>query len=160
MPRGFMDLCSKIPDECSQKTESNSPIEFTNKIWATANDINDSVNAIEPATDMEMWGKEEVWSYPDTNPGGKADTEDYALEKRRRLMAAGFAAGSLLITIARTPSGDGQALLTMRTTKGDFVLDNREPHILLWKDTDYRFLSRQSATSSSVWFRIEDDREN
>ena len=35
---------------------------------------------------MEMWGKEEVWSYPDAI----GDCEDYALEKRRALMASAF----------------------------------------------------------------------
>lgn len=160
MPRGMVELCMKIPNECKQKTESDSPIEFTDELWTIANEINDSVNAIPPATDKEMWGEEEVWSYPDMNPGERADAEDYVLEKRRRLMQAGLPAGGLLITVAKTPSGDGQALLTMRTTKGDFILDDREPRILPWEETGYRFLKRQSETASSVWFTIEDDREN
>ena len=40
---------------------------------------------VTPRTDMEMWGREEVWSYPE----GIGDCEDYALEKRRQLMALG-----------------------------------------------------------------------
>jgi predicted transglutaminase-like cysteine proteinase len=160
MPLGMFELCTKIPDECKQKTGSGLPTEFTDELWATANEINDSVNAIPSATDMAMWGEEEVWSYPDTNPGWKADTEDYVLEKRRRLMKAGLPPSNLLITVAKTPSGDGQALLTMRTTKGDFILDDREPRILPWRETDYRFLKRQSETTSGAWFTIEDDRGN
>ena len=105
-------------------------------------------------TDMEIWGQEEKWSYPD----GAGDCEDYALEKRRQLMQLGVSAGDLLITVVRQPNGDGHAVLTMRTSHGEFVLDNLEPRILMWTDTEYTFLKRQSERNSGIWVQINDGR--
>ncbi len=132
-PIGHYEFCQREPGECRQKTPKQAPVELTRQLWATLIDINNAVNAaVMPRTDMEMWGKEEVWSYP-TNIG---DCEDYALEKRRRLMAQGVPAGDLLITVARQRNGDGHAVLTVRTSHGDFILDNLEPRVLAWSDTD------------------------
>ena len=103
---------------------------------------------------VEMWGREEVWSYPE----GIGDCEDYALEKRRQLMALGVPAGDLLLTVVRQPSGAGHAVLTMRTSRGEFVLDNLEPRVLAWTDTEYTFLKRQSERNSGVWVQINDGR--
>jgi predicted transglutaminase-like cysteine proteinase len=103
---------------------------------------------------MQMWGKEEVWSYP----GRYGDCEDYALEKRRELMDVGVPAGDLLMTVVRQPNGDGHAVLTVHTSLGDFILDNLEPRILVWTDTDYRYLKRQSETDSGEWVAVRDDR--
>ena len=57
-------------------------------------------------------------------PNGAGDCEDYVLEKRRELMHKGLSASDLLITVVRKPDGEGHAMLTVRTDKGDFVLDN------------------------------------
>jgi len=109
---------------------------------------------IAPRTDQEMWGQEELWSYPDR----QGDCEDYVLEKRRQLIRLGVPAGNLLITVVRQRNGDGHAVLTMRTSLGDFVLDNLEPKILAWTDTDYQFLKRQSERNSGVWVAVRDSR--
>ncbi|TIX97039.1 MAG: transglutaminase, partial [Mesorhizobium sp.] len=83
-PVGHYEFCQKLPQECNERTPKQAPIELTRKLWAAIVNINNSVNTrITPRTDMEMWGKEEVWSYPDS---GFGDCEDYALEKRRELM--------------------------------------------------------------------------
>jgi predicted transglutaminase-like cysteine proteinase len=102
-----------------------------------------------------MWGKEEVWSYPTR----AADCEDFVLEKRRRLMAMGIAAGNLLITVLRQPNGDGHAVLTVRTTRGDYLLDNLDGQIRLWSNTNYIFLKRQSEANAGVWLSINDGRD-
>jgi len=154
-PIGHYEFCQREPGECRQKTPKQAPVELTRQLWATLIDINNAVNAaVMPRTDMEMWGKEEVWSYP-TNIG---DCEDYALEKRRRLMAQGVPAGDLLITVARQRNGDGHAVLTVRTSHGDFILDNLEPRVLAWSDTDYTYLKRQSERHSGAWISIDDSR--
>jgi predicted transglutaminase-like cysteine proteinase len=155
-PVGHYDFCRRLPQECAQKTASNAPVELTRKLWATILNVNNSVNArVKPRTDMEIYGVEEYWAYPDN---GFGDCEDYALEKRRELMAAGVPAGSLLMTVVRQPNGDGHAVLTVRTSLGEFVLDNLEPRVLAWTDTEYTYLKRQSTTSSGVWVTINDGR--
>lgn len=157
-PVGHYEFCQKLPGECTERTPKQAPIELTRKLWAKIVSINNSVNTrITPRTDMEMWGKEEVWSYPDS---GFGDCEDYALEKRRELMNIGVPAGDLLMTVARQPNGDGHAVLTVRTSLGEFVLDNLQLKVLTWTDTDYTYLKRQSTENSGVWVTINDGRED
>jgi hypothetical protein len=67
-------------------------------------------------------------------------------------------AGSLLITVVRQRNGAGHAVLTVRTSLGDFILDNLENKVLDWTETDYTFLKRQSEQNSGVWVRSTDSR--
>ncbi len=154
-PIGHYELCKRLPDECTQKTASNAPVELTRTLWQAMIDINNEVNAaVAPRTDMEMWGQEEVWSYP-VNAG---DCEDYALEKRRRLMELGVPAGDLLLTVARQPNGEGHAVLTVRTSLGEYILDNLDTRVMAWDETVYTYLKRQSERNSGVWITINDGR--
>jgi predicted transglutaminase-like cysteine proteinase len=157
-PVGHYEFCQKIPQECNQRSPKQAPIELTRKLWAKIVSINNSVNSrIAPRTDMELWGKEEVWSYPNS---GFGDCEDYALEKRRALMSIGVPAGDLLMTVARQPNGDGHAVLTVRTSLGEFILDNLETRVLSWTATDYTYLKRQSSQNSGAWVTINDGRSD
>jgi predicted transglutaminase-like cysteine proteinase len=152
-PVGHYEFCRQLPVECNEKTAKHAPTNLTRTLWAEMVDINNSVNVmVTPRTDMEIWGREEVWSYPK----GVGDCEDYALEKRRRLMNAGVPAGDLLMTVVRQPSGAGHAVLTVRTSGGEFILDNLEQRVLSWAETDYTYLKRQSEQNSGVWVKIND----
>ncbi len=154
-PIGHYEFCQREPGECQQKSPRRAPTELSRKLWAEIVDINNKVNiSVTPRTDMEMWGKEELWSYP-TNVG---DCEDYVLEKRRRLMALGVPSGDLLITVVRQPNGAGHAVLTVRTSRGEFILDNLEPRVMPWADTPYSYLKRQSERNSGSWVAIDDGR--
>ncbi len=156
-PVGHYEFCQRSSAECEQTTPKAAPVELTRKLWSVIVDVNNVVNTmVTPRTDWQIWGVEERWSYP---VDGVGDCEDYVLEKRRRLMKAGMPAGSLLITVVRQPNGDGHAVLTVRTSLGDFILDNLEPRVLAWHDTPYQFLKRQSERSSGVWISISDDRQ-
>lgn len=155
-PVGHYELCKRSPIECNEKTASKAPVELTRTLWKAMIAINDEVNTtVAPRTDMEMWGQEEYWSYPDNGAG---DCEDYVLEKRRRLMQLGVPAGSLLITVVRQPNGEGHAVLTVRTSLGEYILDNLDTRILAWNETEYTYLKRQSERNSGVWIGIDDGR--
>ena len=155
-PIGHYDFCRQMPAECEQTTPRQKPVELTKKLWGQIVEVNALVNTmITPRTDMQIWGVEERWSYP---VNGIGDCEDYALEKRKRLMEIGVPAGNLLMTVLRQPNGDGHAVLTVRTSLGDFILDNLEPKVLAWNETPYEFLKMQSSTNSGVWVSIESDR--
>lgn len=154
-PIGHYEFCQREPQECRQKTPRQAPVKMSEQLWAALVRVNDDVNIeVMPKTDMEMWGVEEFWSYP-TNVG---DCEDYVLEKRRRLMAMGVPAGDLLITVVQQPNGDGHAVLTVRTSGGDFVLDNLDPSVRRWSETVYTYLKRQSERNSGAWIAINDSR--
>ncbi|MEZ5806341.1 MAG: transglutaminase-like cysteine peptidase [Zhengella sp.] len=153
-PIGHYEFCQSHPSECGS-TGSARRVELTRALWSRIIGINDRVNVmVQPRTDMEMWGREEYWSYP----GRQGDCEDYVLEKRRLLIKAGIPASALLVTVVLQPNGDGHAVLTLATDMGDFILDNLEPRVLAWDKTEYRFLKRQSSRNAGVWVSINDSR--
>lgn len=155
-PVGHHELCSRMPAECNETTRNGDPVQLTVQRWNQLIAVNDNVNtAIEPVTDEELYGRQEYWTYPED---GKGDCEDFVLLKRRELIDSGWPAGALLITVVRQTNGEGHAVLTVRTDRGDLVLDNLEPKIKLWGETDYQFIKRQSDRNSGRWVMIEDDR--
>jgi len=156
-PVGHHELCSRMPIECNETTRNSDPVQLTVKRWNQLIAINDNVNtAIEPVTDEELYGRQEYWTYPED---GRGDCEDFVMLKRRELIDSGWPAGALLITVVRQTNGEGHAVLTVRTDRGDLVLDNLEPRIKLWGETDYQFIKRQSDRNSGRWVAIEDDRQ-
>ena len=60
--------------------------------------------------------------------------------------------------MVRDTKGEGHAVLTVKTDKGDFVLDNQAEEILLWSETGYRFVKRQSQSNPNVWVALGDPR--
>src|SRR6516225_4937317 len=106
-------------------------------------------------TDMEHWGVVERWNYPDD---GYGDCEDYALEKRKLLMKAGWPREALLMTVVRDHNGTGHAVLTVKSDRGEYVLDNQTNDISLWSDTSYRFVKRQSQSDPNVWVSLGEPR--
>ena len=129
---------------------------LTTKAWKDLERINQYVNThVKPMTDMEHWGVVERWNYPDD---GYGDCEDYVLQKRRMLVQAGWPREALLITVVRDKHGDGHAILTVKTDKGEYILDNQNDQILLWSDTGYRFVKRQSQSDPNVWVSLGEPR--
>jgi hypothetical protein len=45
-------------------------------------------------------------------------------------------------------------VLTVKTTHGEYVLDNKRETILPWTQTGYRFVKRQSQTDANQWVQI------
>jgi len=156
-PIGHYEFCQQVPAECRSNGSNVAPDKLTPEMWKTLLRINSDINAIiAPRTDYEMWGREEIWSYPVKY----GDCEDYALLKRHELIVAGFKPGNLLITVVLQPNGDGHAVLTVRTDHGDFILDNLVGSVLDWRDTRYRFLKRQSSANAGKWVDIIDERRS
>jgi predicted transglutaminase-like cysteine proteinase len=155
-PVGWTEFCTDYAPECDTKTLDARDVMLTTKAWKELVRINSSVNdAIKPETDLEHWGLAERWDYP---TDGRGDCEDYVLLKRRMLMQAGWPRQALLITVVRDKQGDGHAVLTVKTDKGEFTLDNQNEEILLWSDTGYQFVKRQSQTDPNVWVALGDPR--
>jgi predicted transglutaminase-like cysteine proteinase len=151
-PIGHYEFCRVYRDDCLQISKSDKPLVLNPGNWETILNINARVNmVIEPKSDLEIYGKEEVWTYPDK----AGDCEDYVLLKRQLLINEGLPGSDLLITVVRKPDNEGHAVLTVRTDKGDFILDNLTTKVMLWKDTNYTYLKRQSARHSGHWVSIE-----
>ena len=49
-------------------------------------------------------------------------------------------------------------MLTVKTDKGEFILDNQNEDVLLWSETGYRFVKRQSQNDPNVWVSLGDPR--
>lgn len=129
------------------------PLILTEDRWKTILKINYTVNTtIKPMTDMELYGVEEKWAIPTT----AGDCEDYALLKRKDLINSGFSPSDTLMTVVLQPNGEGHAVLTVRTDHGDFILDNMRNKVMLWSDTEYTYLKRQSADDPARWVKIQD----
>ena len=133
-PIGWIEFCAENRRECETRPMEARDVVLTPTAWKDLARINKWVNdKIKPITDMEHWGVVERWSYPDD---GYGDCEDYVLLKRRMLIQAGWPREALLITVVRDKRGDGHAVLTVKTDKGEFILDNQNEEILLWSETE------------------------
>lgn len=150
-PVGFVKFCASNPNECRSVGRNTKRMSMTPEEWNTLFQVNRAVNvAVRPVSDMELYGVEERWAYPKD----AGDCEDYLLLKKRELEKLGFHAGALLITVVLDERNDGHAVLTVATDKGDYVLDNRRNDIVLWKDTGYTFLKRQSPHDPRRWMAL------
>lgn len=151
-PIGHYEFCKRESAECKIRNKTMAPLKLTQQIWNKVVQVNLSANnRIQPLTDMEIYGQEEYWTYP-TNVG---DCEDYVLLKQRELAQAGIPLAHLLITVVRKPDGEGHAVLTLRTDRGDLILDNLTDEIMNWQATGYSYLKRQSERHTGHWVSIE-----
>lgn len=156
-PIGHYEFCQSYPSECRPTEPDRGPLSLTEERWRKILDVNYTVNTtIKPMTDMELYGVEERWAYPTT----AGDCEDFVLLKRKMLMNQGIPASDLLITVVLQPNGDGHAVLTVRTDRGDFILDNMRNKVMLWSDTEYTYLKRQSEDDPGAWMKLQDGRAN
>ncbi len=155
-PIGWVDFCVEYAPECETRPIEARDVVLTPRTWRDLSEINRWVNdTIKPMTDMDHWGVVERWNYPDD---GYGDCEDYVLLKRKMLMQAGWPRQALLITVVRDLNGEGHAVLTVKTDKGEFILDNQTQEIRLWSETGYRFVKRQSQSDPNTWVALGEPR--
>jgi len=150
-PIGYVTFCRKHQADCRPSGRFADRIQLTAAKFRELDKVNRSVNeAIAPVTDMELYGKVEVWTYPVK----RGDCEDYVLLKRRILIEHGWPESTLLITVVRDENNEGHAVLTVRTDRGDFVLDNKQRDIRAWAETPYTYVKQQSARNPLVWISL------
>jgi predicted transglutaminase-like cysteine proteinase len=155
-PIGWLEFCAEHKTECDTRPVEARDVVLTTDAWRDLIRVNKWANTrIKPLTDLEHWGVVERWSYPDD---GYGDCEDYVLLKRKMLIQAGWPRQALLITVVRDVRGDGHAVLTVKTDKGEFILDNQNERVLLWSETNYRFVKRQSQVDPNLWVSLGDPR--
>jgi predicted transglutaminase-like cysteine proteinase len=155
-PIGWAEFCIEYAPECDTRRSLPRDVALSTRAWVELKRINAAVNTgVKPMTDMDHWGVVERWNYPDD---GYGDCEDYALQKRKLLMAAGWPREALLMTVVRDQNGNGHAILTVKTDRGEYVLDNQTNDVLLWADTGYRFVKRQSQSDPNVWVSLGEPR--
>jgi predicted transglutaminase-like cysteine proteinase len=152
VPYGWVDFCYRYKGECDAPVSAPRDVQLTPTTFKEIERINRWVNRNVDATpDREHWSVVDQWDYPSD---GRGDCEDYALLKRKLLTEQGFPIEALLMTVVKDAANEGHAVLTVKTDRGDFVLDNLSDQVKPWKQTPYRFVKRQSQTDVSEWVSI------
>jgi len=135
------------------------PIAWTPKNKKLVNRINRQINAaMIGTTDALAFGRQEFWTMPlsaPDRPRGRskplADCEDFALEKRKALIAAGIPEDALYLAVAVSEWTGLHAVLVISTDEGDLVLDNMSEWLVEWSKTNYVWIKRQASTSLFDW---------
>lgn len=152
-PIGHFEFCRKWPAECARIEKPKSPEQLAEAAWRTVRELNKRINrAVVARTDRDLYGREELWTFP----VGTGDCEDFALQKRRLLINQyGLSPSNVLLTVVARRSGEGHAILTLRTTDGDYILDNLHPEVRPWTEAkEYKFIKRQSSEDAGKWVSI------
>jgi predicted transglutaminase-like cysteine proteinase len=146
-PFASVVFCMKNKDQCADPGGADV-VTLTEDRREEMLSVNSGINrAIAPRNDV---GNDDSWNV-DVAAG---DCEDYALTKRKHLIALGWPARALRIAVATTRSGEGHAVLIVKTSDGDLVLDNRTPKIRDWTKTDLRWIKMQGI-NPQTWVEID-----
>jgi predicted transglutaminase-like cysteine proteinase len=154
-PIGFVEFCQRNAEACDQAPASKRKLAMTEEKWLLVRMVNAFVNgAIAPITDETLYGTPEYW----TIPADAGDCEDLVLLKKKILQQKGIPAEAMRITVVLDEQGEGHAVLSLVTARGDFILDNRRNDIRNWSATNYTMLKRQSAQDPRKWVSLEPQR--
>jgi predicted transglutaminase-like cysteine proteinase len=149
---GWIGFCERHPAECEVDANEPEALVLTDEVVGLLEAVNRHVNSsVKPMRDPDHWGQVDRWSFPDD---GYGDCEDFQLLKRKLLVEAGLPRRALRMTVVIDGGGAGHAVLTLRTTRDDLILDNQTDAILPWQETGYRFVQRES-TRSAGWVFLE-----
>ena len=151
------DIAGAQVTEPAFMIDENGQLVADSHLFSVLNRVNQSVNmAIRPRDDREVHGQEEYWTLPLSLEGpAEGDCEDYALEKRQALLAAGIPEHALFLAVGYSRATGRHAVLIVSTHTGDYVLDNMTPHIVPWSQTPYTWLLRQVPGDLLAWRRAE-----
>jgi predicted transglutaminase-like cysteine proteinase len=146
-PRGFIGFCLRYQGECKSAAPAPVAVDLTEDGELQLEFVQAKVNRlVRPRANPDH-----VWDYP---TDGYGDCNKYAIAKRAELIALGWPRTALLLAAATTEDGEGHLVLVVATTKGDLVLDNRQRHIVEWRDLPYRWISRQNPRNLAEWVSI------
>lgn len=152
VPYGWVDFCNRYGGECDGAALKPANIVLTPTALKDLEKVNRGVNAsVTSVTDQDHWGVADRWDYP---MDGRGDCEDFVLLKRKMLLDRGYPRQALLVTVVKDHAGEGHAVLTIKTTKGDFALDNLSDRVMRWDETGYRFVKRQSQEDPNRWVSL------
>lgn len=149
-PLPFVRFCMEYPKEC-RGLEGETSVELTDERMSELVEVNHQINArIQPEPDMTI---ERRWKLDVTS----GDCNAYAVAKRHELIERGWPARSLSLAVVITPEGEGHLVLTVRSDRGDLVLDNLREDVVKWNRTGYDWKIRQSAEQPLFWVEVERD---
>ena len=107
--------------------------------------------AITPATDLMQWGTKSAGTSPKR---ASAIARITCCSSSAGSCRPGLPRQALLVTVVTDLAGDGHAVLTVHTDRGDYILDNMNNDVKLWRETPYGFVKRQSRFVSNEWVSL------
>lgn len=128
-------------------TAASSDIDRLNK-------VNRQVNrSVRFRTDAAQFGVDDVWTLPTADKDGLlyGDCEDYALQKRKILIAEGFAPEALSLAVVRTGRGEVHAVLLVNTDAGEMMMDSLTSFVVPWAKSAYALIARQVPGEPGAW---------
>ena len=138
----WVSFCRSYAEECAVDTSEPSRIALTPAVWSSIVAVNRKVNrSVEAMTDMDHLRVPDRW---DLAEDGIGDCEDFQLLKRHLLVKAGLPRRAMRMTVVIDEKGEGHAVLTLLTDRGDLILDNKTSAVLPWHQTGYTFIKRES----------------
>jgi predicted transglutaminase-like cysteine proteinase len=183
-PTGLVEFCRRQPQDCGDDAavvsrriadldaggswrsrfaaaRSRPPafepaaLPMTPELWAQVRRANDEVNrAIRRRSDQAAYGVADRWATPLRDGRAYGDCEDFVLEKRRALLAAGLPRDAVDIALVVTRRGEAHAVLLLNTTQGEYVLDNLTPWIVPWDEAPYQWRWREVGGDPLRWAAV------
>ncbi len=149
-PTAYVEFCESNPGHCEMS--GAQLLIWSHWLADVLSHVNQQVNAeIRYEPDLEWTGEEDRWSYP---VKGAGDCEDFALEKRRRLVESGLPRAAMTVAIAHhRVHGFSHAVLLIETTRGSFVLDQLNAEIHCWNRLPFNFETRERP--EGLWTRFD-----
>ncbi|WP_193335488.1 transglutaminase-like cysteine peptidase [Devosia beringensis] len=142
-PLGYQLFCLTNPRHC--RGGGASEVNYTDRLGEMLQRVNSTINGvIRPRNEAK-----DVWSIGVS----QGDCEEYALAKRAELVRLGLPASAVRIAMAKTRSGQGHAVVVVRTNAGDLVLDNLRAQVSNWDETDLRWVAMASS-NGRAWQHI------
>jgi predicted transglutaminase-like cysteine proteinase len=138
-PVGHSIFCIRWPEECTKAEEAK-----TDRLDVLAS-VNASINRKPYRQDRIKRRSAEVW-------GMGQDCEEYAIQKRRALIAKGIPAGALKIAVG-TAGRERHAVLIAETTAGRLVLDNMTAEILPLSKSAFK-VDAMATANPAVWRKM------
>ena len=161
MPTGLAELCRAQPATCDRLTAAPPPTVSTSGPDAVDADktrlrllkrIDGMVNAhVRQQSDMLSYGVGELWRPSGSGQNAVGDCEDLAIEKRLKLIDAGFPPGRLFFAVVYQSGIGLHTVLVARLDSGDMVLDSRSNFVESWQDTRYQWLIAERPGMPTFW---------
>ena len=134
-------FCTRLPAYCD--LSGPREIAFSAELLQVLARVNASVNrrfACE-ASDKELFGVEEFWTYPEDGVG---DCEDAVILKREELVRHGLPRGAMTIALVYHRSiPSAHAVLLVETSAGTFLLNSVVDDVGPWHGAPYNFEARE-----------------
>ena len=138
-PLSMQYFCAQNKAECA--SSGRGQVTMTPNLMAVLKQINSHVNrTIRPERDTA-----DVWELNPTS----GDCEDYVLTKRSLLIRNGVSSGALRIAYTHTRRGEPHAVLVVRTSQGDYVLDNLTNTVKTLRASGYSIRSMSTSNPNS-----------